>query len=105
MSRIRGGKGTLFMSNAITGEVQELNTMTCVHCNTVVILNKDRTRPRNWCRRCNAYTCDNIGCTTDCNPIQEGLELALDNPGKGPFLHRAPDKTILFDERLKRRPF
>ena len=101
--RVRGGRGTLIIDNAITGEHQEFNTLTCVHCNIIVVLNKERKRDRNWCHRCNAYVCDNLVCITECNPIQEGIELALSNPGKGPFIARAGDGSILFNKELRDR--
>ena len=36
----------------------ESATITCAHCNTVVILRPDRSRPRGYCRKCDAYVCD-----------------------------------------------
>jgi hypothetical protein len=32
------------------GQVFESATVTCAHCNVVVVLNPDRTRPRGYCR-------------------------------------------------------
>lgn len=102
-ARIRGGKGTLIIDNAITGEHLEFNTVTCAHCSIVVVLNPERKRQRNRCYKCNAYICDSPGCLSECNPIQEGIELALSNPGKGPFIARAPDGSILFDRKIRDR--
>jgi hypothetical protein len=39
-------------------QVYECATITCAHCNTVVILRPDRSRPRNYCRKCDKYICD-----------------------------------------------
>lgn len=55
------------------GTHYESATSTCAHCNAVVILNPDRSRPRNYCRRCDRYICD--GCAaipTDgiCTPFE-----------------------------------
>ena len=30
----------------------------CNHCHSDVILNPDRSRPREWCPRCDSYICD-----------------------------------------------
>ena len=51
------------------GAVFESATTTCSHCHTVVILNPDRTRPRNYCRKCDRYICDNPGCNVECVPL------------------------------------
>ena len=37
----------------------ETDTYTCTHCNAVVLLNKDRVRPRYRCRGCDHLICDN----------------------------------------------
>lgn len=39
--------------------VVEMATLTCQHCTQQVLLNPNRERPRNYCRSCNAYICDN----------------------------------------------
>lgn len=99
---MKGGKGLLDSRNAITGVHLEFNTLTCVHCNRVVVLNPERKRERHTCLKCNAYVCDSPGCNTDCNPIQEGIELALKYPEKNqPFLLRGPGGEVLFDLALR----
>lgn len=108
MSRVRGGKGTLVIENRVTGEKQEFNTLTCCHCNRIVVLNPKRVRPREWCRKCNQYVCDDTLCVVECNPIQQGVELALkysQHPVYGgmDFLGRDKTGAILFDPRLKER--
>lgn len=45
------GEGTFF----------ETKTMHCAHCGTVVIMNPNRTREREWCSNCDKYICDNCG--------------------------------------------
>ena len=45
----------------------ESPTFTCKHCNRVVIMNPDRSRPRGYCRKCDAYVCDNPLCNSECN--------------------------------------
>lgn len=93
-----------------TPQSRELPCMTCCHCNAVVVLNPDRKRDRHWCRKCDKYVCDKPGCIADCNPVQEGVELALryseTQLGNQPFLGRK-DGFILFDEAIRdrHRPF
>ena len=104
--QIKGGRGVLVSSNYILngGGEQVVKTLTCAHCNTVVLLNPSRTRERGHCNRCRSYICDRPGCRAECNPTEEGINLALDNPGVlQPFVGRAPDGTILFDPRLRDR--
>lgn len=43
------------------GKVFEAPTMSCNHCGTVVIINPDRKRDREWCSTCDHYICDNCG--------------------------------------------
>jgi hypothetical protein len=101
-SRVKGGRGYLLVDNrANGGGYQEMPTMTCNHCNSVVVLNDARTRPRAVCRRCNAYVCDKCGALGECNPTDEGIELALRYPGQGTFIARGDDGRILFDPRLR----
>lgn len=102
---VKGGKGVIISSNAILGGgEQHTPTLTCAHCNTVVLLNPNRRRERARCRRCNSYVCDRPGCRAECNPTDEGIELAFANPRVlQPFIGRAPDGAILFDPRLRDR--
>lgn len=98
----RGGKGYLLTDDRVSGgTLQELNTLTCVHCNRVVALNPERERERGWCWKCDAYVCDFKVCIEECNPIQEGIELALKYPAGGPFLDRGPAGEILFNPVIK----
>lgn len=36
----------------------ESATVTCEHCHAIVVLNPDRSRPREWCFTCDSYICD-----------------------------------------------
>ena len=36
----------------------EAPTITCSHCQAVVIVNPDRQRPRAFCSQCDRYICD-----------------------------------------------
>ena len=57
------------------GQKYESGTITCLHCNAIVILNPMRTRPRGFCRRCDGYVCDNPWCNSECRPFKQLLDL------------------------------
>lgn len=56
------------------GQTLEAATISCSHCQGMVILNPLRTRPRNWCYKCDHYICDNPGCNVDCVPMAKILD-------------------------------
>lgn len=56
------------------GQMFEAPTITCSHCQTIVIVNMDRTRPRNYCSKCDHYVCDNPGCNVECTPFRAILD-------------------------------
>jgi len=39
----------------------EAPTITCNHCQTIVVINPQRNRERAWCRYCDHYLCDKCG--------------------------------------------
>lgn len=41
--------------------VFEAPTITCSHCQTIVVINPNRTRERAYCPKCDHYLCDNCG--------------------------------------------
>ena len=91
----------------MTPHTRHLPTLTCCHCNRVVVLNPERRRERHWCFKCDAYICDSPGCNSDCNPIEEGVDLALKYPDLAqPFLLRDDQGYTMFDLSLrdKERP-
>ena len=53
----------------------EAPTVTCSHCQTVVVLNPTRTRDRAYCARCDHYLCDGCGVTLTasgvCRPFSQ----------------------------------
>lgn len=68
------------------GRKFESATITCSHCQRIVILNPDRTRARGHCRKCDHYICDEPACNKECIPMQMVLdnlqEQAFRNLGK-----------------------
>lgn len=53
------------------GKIIELGIATCSHCNTEIILNPDRVRPRGHCVKCHHYICDKPGCNVECVPLKK----------------------------------
>lgn len=62
-----------------SGQVFESGTVTCAHCNVVVVLNPNRTRPRGYCRKCDQYVCDSPGCNMECTPHIKTLDILQEN--------------------------
>jgi len=58
----------------------ESATITCSHCQCVVVLNPDRTRERAYCKKCDHYICDRCGQeyarTFVCRPFRQVLDEA-----------------------------
>lgn len=74
-------EGYLLVDNrANGGGLEEAATSTCSHCQNVVVLNPDRTRPRNYCRSCDHYICDLCAGaawrTLTCTPIAKTFDQA-----------------------------
>lgn len=62
MASQRSKEGWLYVDNRISGgTLNECPTFTCNHCNSVVVMNPQRTRDRGYCRGCDSYLCD--ACT------------------------------------------
>lgn len=60
----------------------ESATMTCSHCNGVVILNPNRTRERGFCFKCNHYICDSPTCNRDCRPFRQLIDMTQERAFK-----------------------
>lgn len=56
----------------------EAPSITCSHCQRVVILNPLRNRERPYCRKCDHYICDSCGpalaATGICKPFRQVLD-------------------------------
>ena len=103
----RGGKGYFEYTDQVSGTIVQLPTLTCAHCNRVVILHPQRQRERHWCFKCDAYVCDLRVCMTECNPFMQSVDLALELNGSQAFLPRGYEGEILFDPKLRdeRKPY
>lgn len=89
---MRKGDGGYLMNDnrASGGKLEEFRTETCSHCNAVVILNPERTRPREYCRRCDHYVCDKAGCIVNCIPMDRVIDMAVRFPDQ-PYLLYGPN--------------
>ena len=64
------------------GQTFESATITCSHCNRIVILNPNRTRPRGYCAKCNHYVCDTPACALECVPFKKVIDQLYDQASK-----------------------
>lgn len=66
----------------------EAPTITCSHCQTVVVLNPLRTRDRAYCQKCDHYLCDGCGAALAasgvCTPFVQVIEEAQEQAAKHP---------------------
>ncbi len=81
------------------GTLLELKTVTCRHCNKVVVLNPERTRPREYCRKCDGYVCDRAGCILNCIPMDRTLEMAVKFPDEPGYLLYGPNGEPLVSQK------
>jgi hypothetical protein len=63
----------------------EAPTFTCHHCQTIVIINPNRTRERAYCRGCDHLLCDACGAlraqTGKCRPFNQVIDEFLTSQG------------------------
>lgn len=62
--------------SASEGKTLEAATLTCSHCNAIVVKNPGRTRERGFCPKCNEYICDPCVAKRDCTPFLKILDEA-----------------------------
>lgn len=65
----------------------ESATITCHHCQRVVILNPDRSRPRGYCPKCDHYVCDQcetvrVASGGTCRPYKQVIDEYLNTIAK-----------------------
>lgn len=110
MPRKQAGEIEAFIPVIRDGELAgirevHVDTLTCAHCNRVVMLNPERKRARGFCYRCDNYVCDFPICRSECNPIIQSVELLWKYQGtefaNQPFLNRGKDGAILFRLELR----
>lgn len=52
----------------------ESATVTCNHCQYIVILNPDRTRERTYCGKCAHYICDRCAAVKECKTNEQQFD-------------------------------
>lgn len=65
------------------GQLFESPTITCAHCQVVVVLNPLRTRPRGYCPKCDRYVCDHPVCNAACRPFEQVIDQAQERARRG----------------------
>lgn len=88
------------------GQLYESATITCSHCQATVILNPQRTRPRNYCAKCDHYVCDKPGCIVECTPFKAILDTLANAAAHSEGPIQAPEQLnrILSDPNLIIKP-
>lgn len=72
---MRKPQGQLTISHA-SGAVEEHDTVTCPHCNCVVVVKgKDVSELGGFCRQCMRQLCNKKKCNESCTPFEKKLEL------------------------------
>lgn len=61
------------------GQQFESDAFVCCHCQTVVVKNPGRTRPRGYCAKCDHVICDNPICNRECRPIAQIFDRLQDH--------------------------
>jgi hypothetical protein len=75
MQTKRSIEGELMIDErACGGKLLESATVTCSHCQRVVVLNPDRSRPRGYCSKCDHYICD-LCDERECMPVRKTFDL------------------------------
>ena len=57
------------LAGADNRTVFESATITCAHCQAIVVLNPNRSRARHYCSKCDSYVCDAPTCVVECSPL------------------------------------
>lgn len=61
------------------GQLFEAPTITCAHCQAMVIVNPNRSRERAWCSKCDKYICDECQIRMHLTLRCDSRERKLDN--------------------------
>jgi hypothetical protein len=78
------------------GQNVESATITCSHCQRIVVLNPDRTRSRGYCPKCDHYVCDEceaarVASGYACLPHKVREELAVERV----IIHEQRSRVLL----------
>lgn len=87
-------EGYLIIDDRMSGgRMIEEGTLTCAHCHAIVRINPLRTRPRNYCAKCDHYVCDNAACLLDCNG---SFNKVLDEAQSAAFRTEQAQKSTIY---------
>lgn len=75
------------------GQMVELATLCCGHCNAMVIKNPKRTRDRGHCKSCDDFICDGCVAIGGCYPLQAYADHVLGTD--------LPDNQLLLSPLLR----
>lgn len=86
MGSLQRHEGYLLIDNRASGDgLMESATVTCSHCHRIVVLNPDRTRPREYCSGCDHYICDGCAAIRSSQPACLTLNAVLDRQQEAAF--------------------
>lgn len=68
-----GRVGGYAISTGYWGEVEENDTFTCPHCNSVQIIRPGSGTQRGYCHLCGGPTCGKERCL-ECTPFEKKME-------------------------------
>jgi hypothetical protein len=57
----------------------EAPTITCSHCQMVLVINPLRTRTREYCQKCDHYICDGCGTTMAVSGVCRTFKQVIDD--------------------------
>jgi hypothetical protein len=73
------------------GATFESATITCSHCQRIVVMNPDRSRSRGYCPKCDHYVCDECEAvrvaTLECRLFESVIEDLQERLAKGKELN------------------
>lgn len=70
-----------------SGTLLESATVTCCHCQRIVILNPNRSRERGFCVKCGKYTCDQCTAVGECRPFEALADAIIEAAVKSEASH------------------
>lgn len=83
---VTAGRASI-MPHVAKGRRFEGATLTCSHCERIVIKNLDRARQRAYCPKCNHFICDWCEAervrTGQCKPFKQVIDEFYDAAAKG----------------------
>lgn len=96
MSSLQRHEGYLLIDNRASGDgLLESATVTCSHCHRIVVLNPDRTRPREYCAGCDHYICDGCAAIRSSQPACLPFNKVLDRLQKAAFDHEQAQRGAI----------